>query len=412
MTVSVTRRAALGGTVLTATGFASRRVRAQAAKTIRIGVLTDLNGPNAASNGRGSVVGTTLATEDFTALHPDIKVEVLVADYQSKPDIASSIARDWIDRQGVDIISQVNNSAAALAICNLVQEKNKVALLTGPASSAITGKACTPNHVHWTYDTWALGKSTGGAVVASGGASWYFIGADYAFGHQLAEDTAGFVTRAGGKVLGTIYTPFPETTDFSAFLLQAAASGCNVVGLANSGIDTVNCVKQAHEFGITQKAKLAALLMMLPDLHGVGLSTAQGLLLSEAFYWDMNDNSRAYGKRFAARMNGWMPSMIQAGDYAANWHCLKAMAALGIDQAKASGRATVAQMKAMPTDDTLFGQGSVRPDGRVLHPMYLFEVKSPADSKYDWDYYKLVQTTPADQAFRPLNDGGCALVHS
>ena len=345
-------------------------------------------------------------------LHPDIKVEVMVADYQSKPDIASSIARDWIDRQGVDIISQVNNSAAALAICSLVQEKDRVALLTGPASSAITGKFCTPNHVHWTYDTWALGKSTGGAVVASGGSSWYFIGADYAFGHQLAEDTASFVTHAGGKVLGTIYTPFPETTDFSAFLLQAGSSGCKVVGLANSGIDTVNCVKQAHEFGITQKAKLAALLMMLPDLHGVGLATAQGLLLSEAFYWDMNDNSRAYGKRFAARMNGWMPSMIQAGDYAANWHCLKAMAALGVDKAKASGRATVAQMKAMPTDDTLFGQGSVRADGRVLHPMYLFEVKSPADSKYDWDYYKLVETTPADQAFRPLADGGCALVHS
>jgi branched-chain amino acid transport system substrate-binding protein len=344
-------------------------------------------------------------------LHPDIKVEVMVADYQSKPDIAASVARDWIDRQGVDIISQVNNSAAALAICSLVQEKDKVALLTGPASSAITGKFCTPNHVHWTYDTWALGKSTGGAVVASGGDSWFFIGADYTFGHQLAGDTAGFVTRAGGKVLGTVYTPFPETTDFSAFLLQAASSGCKVVGLANSGIDTVNCVKQAHEFGITQKAKLAALLMMLPDLHGVGLATAQGLLLSEAFYWDMDDNSRTYGKRFAARMDGWMPSMIQAGDYAANWHCLKAMAALGVDKAKPSGRATVAQMKAMPTEDTLFGTGSVRPDGRVLHPMYLFEVKAPADSKYDWDYYKLAQTTPADQAFRPLNDGGCALVH-
>lgn len=412
MPVRITRRAALGGSLVAASFVASRRVRAQATKTIRIGILTDLNGPNAASNGHGSVVGTTLASEDFMNLHPDIKVEVMVADYQSKPDIASSIARDWIDRQGVDIISQVNNSAAALAICSLVQEKDRVALLTGPASSAITGKFCTPNHVHWTYDTWALGKSTGGAVVASGGSSWYFIGADYAFGHQLAEDTASFVTHAGGKVLGTIYTPFPETTDFSAFLLQAGSSGCKVVGLANSGIDTVNCVKQAHEFGITQKAKLAALLMMLPDLHGVGLATAQGLLLSEAFYWDMNDNSRAYGKRFAARMNGWMPSMIQAGDYAANWHCLKAMAALGVDKAKASGRATVAQMKAMPTDDTLFGQGSVRADGRVLHPMYLFEVKSPADSKYDWDYYKLVETTPADQAFRPLADGGCALVHS
>ncbi len=412
MTVRITRRAALGGSLLAASALAVPGARAQAAKTIRIGILTDLNGPNAASNGHGSVVGTTLAAEDFMQLHPDIKVEVMVADYQSKPDIAASIARDWIDRQGVDIISQVNNSAAALAICSLVQEKDKVALLTGPASSAITGKFCTPNHVHWTYDTWALGKSTGGAVVAAGGNSWFFIGADYTFGHQLAGDTAGFVTRAGGKVLGTVYTPFPETTDFSALLLQAAASGCKVIGLANSGIDTVNCVKQAQEFGITRKAKLAALLMMLPDLHGVGLATAQGLLLSEAFYWDLNEATRAYGKRFGARMSGWMPSMIQAGDYAANWHCLKAMAALGIDRAKASGRATVAQMKAMPTDDTLFGKGSVRPDGRVMHPMYLFEVKSPAESKYAWDYYKLVKTTPAEQAFRPLNEGGCALVHA
>jgi branched-chain amino acid transport system substrate-binding protein len=411
MPVRLTRRAAVAGS-LTVAAAPFSRARAQDSETIRIGILTDLNGPNAASNGKGSVVGTKLATEDFMQQHPDIKVEVLVADYQSKPDVAASIARDWIDRQGVDIISQVNNSAAALAICNLVKEKDKVALLTGPASSAITGKACTPNHVHWTYDTWALGKSTGGAVVASGGDSWYFIGADYTFGHQLADDTAGFITKAGGKVLGKVFTPFPDTTDFSAFLLQAASSGCKVIGLANSGVDTVNCVKQAHEFGITQKAKLAALLMMLPDLHGVGLATAQGLLLSEAFYWDMNDASRAYGKRFAARMDGWMPSMIQAGDYAANWHCLRAMAALGVDKAKQSGRATVAQMKAMPTDDSLFGKGSVREDGRVLHPMYLFQVKSPAESKYDWDYYKLVNTTPADQAFRPLADGGCPLVHT
>jgi branched-chain amino acid transport system substrate-binding protein len=412
MPYKLSRRAALGGTGgLAATGLLTRR-HATAANVIRIGILTDLNGPNAASNGHGSVVGSTLAAEDFMRRHPDIKVEVMAADYQSKPDIAASIARDWIDRQGVDIISQVNNSAAALAICSLVREKNKVALITGAASSAITGTACTPNHVHWVYDTWALGKSTGGAVVAAGGRSWYFIGADYTFGHQLAGDTAGFVTRAGGKVLGTVYTPFPDTTDFSAFLLQASASGCQVIGLANSGLDTVNCVKQAHEFGITRKVKLAALLMMLPDLHGVGLATAEGLLLSEAFYWDMNEASRAYGKRFAARMNGWMPSMIQAGDYAAVWHCLKAMAALGVDKAKASGRSTVAQMKAMPTDDTLFGKGSIRPDGRVLHPMYLFQVKSPAESKHAWDYYKLVRTTPADQAFRPLGEGGCPMVHA
>jgi len=391
-----------------------RAARAQpAAQTIRIGVLTDLNGPNSASNGPGSVVGTTLAAEDFMAAHPGTKAEVLSADYQSKPDIAVSVARDWFDRQGVDIVSNVNNSAAALAIANLVKEKDKVALLTGPASSALTGAACGPNHVHWVYDTWAIGHSTGGALVAAGGDSWYFIAADYAFGKQLAGDTASFVTGAGGKVLGTVFTPFPETTDFSAFLVQAASSGAKVIGLANSGADTVNCVKQAHEFGLTQKgAKLAALLMMLPDLHGVGLETAQGLMLSEAFYWDMNDQTRAYGKRFGARMNGWMPSMIQAGDYSANWHCLKAMAALGIAKAKTSGRATVQQMKAMPTDDTLFGKGQVRPDGRALHPMYLFQVKSPAESKYPWDYYKLVRTVDAAHAFRPMGEGGCPMVHA
>jgi branched-chain amino acid transport system substrate-binding protein len=408
------RRSVLAAATAAAIAAVPLSRRARAAKpTIRIGVLTDLNGPNSASNGPGSVVGTQLAAEDFMAAHPDVTVEVLSADYQSKPDIAVSLARDWFDRQGVDVVSNVNNSAAALAIANLVKDKDKVALLTGPASSALTGASCGPNHVHWTYDTWALGRSTGGALVAAGGDSWYFIAADYAFGKQLAGDTTAFVKGAGGQVSGTVFTPFPETTDFSSFLVQAAASGAKVIGLANSGIDTVNCVKQAREFGITKNGtKLAALLMMLPDLHGVGLATAQGLVLSEAFYWDMNDDTRAYGRRFGERMKGWMPSMIQAGDYAATAHCLKAMLALGVDQAKASGRATVAQMKAMPTEDKLFGPGSVRADGRVLHPMYLFEVKSPEESKYPWDYYKLLRTIPADQAFRPLNDGGCPLVHS
>ena len=407
----IRRRTVLAAAAVSAALPLVRPVRAQPAnQTIRIGVLTDLNGPNSASNGPGSVVGTQLAAEDFMAAHPGSKVEVLSADYQSKPDIAVSIARDWFDRQGVDVVSNVNNSAAALAVASLVKEKDKVALLTGPASSALTGAACGPNHVHWTYDTWSLGHSTGGALVAEGGDTWFFVGADYTFGKQLAGDTASFVTGAGGKVLGTVYTPFPETTDFSAFLLQASASGAKVIGLANSGADTVNCVKQAHEFGLTAKGtKLAALLMMLPDLHGVGLETAQGLNLSEAFYWDMNDATRAYGKRYGAKMNGWMPSMIQAGDYAANWHCLKAMAALGLDK-KSSGRAVVDQMKAMPTDDTLFGKGEVRADGRVLHPMYLFQVKSPAESKYDWDYYTLLRRIDAADAFRPLADGKCPLV--
>jgi branched-chain amino acid transport system substrate-binding protein len=400
----------IGRRAVLAAGVAwSATARAQERKTIRIGVLTDLNGPNAASNGPGSVAATHMAAEDFMAAHPDVTVEILAADYQSKPDIAIGIGRDWIDRQGVDVISQVNNSAAALAIANLVREKDKTALLTGPASSDLTGKACGPNHIHWTYDTWALGACTGRALVGEGGDSWFFIGADYSFGHQLAGDTARFVTDAGGRVLGTVYTPFPETTDFSAFLLQAKASGAKVIGLANSGTNTTDCIKQAAEFGVAAGGtRLAALLMMIPDLHGVGLGPAQGLVLSESFYWDMNDDTRAFGKRFGARMNGWMPSMIQAGDYAAITHCLKCMEPMGAD--RASGRAVVARMKATPIDDKLFGRGEIRADGRKMHPMYLFQVKAPSESRYPWDYYKLLRTIPAADAFRPLSAGACPMV--
>jgi branched-chain amino acid transport system substrate-binding protein len=404
------RRATVGLSVLAGAALAARGARAQR-PTIRIGVLTDLNGPNAAGNGAGSVVGAKLAAEDFMARNPGVAVEVIEADYQSKPDIALGIGRDWFDRQGVDVISNVNNSAAALAICNLVKEKDKVALLTGPASSDLTGKACGPNHIHWTYDTYALGKCTGGAVVKSGGTSWFFIAADYTFGHLLAGDTARFVTDAGGKVLGTVYTPFPETTDFSSYLVQAQASGAKVIGLANSGTNTTDCLKQAAEFGIGRNGtQMAALLMMIPDLHGVGLQVAQGLLLSEAFYWDMNDATRAFGKRFGARMNGWMPSMIQAGDYAAVTHYLNCAQAMGVEKAKASGRAAVQAMKATPTSDALFGPGRIREDGRALHPMYLFRVKSPSESKYPWDYYTLLQTVPPEEAFRPLSDHACPML--
>ncbi|MGA9867743.1 MAG: ABC transporter substrate-binding protein [Acetobacteraceae bacterium] len=409
MTTRITRRAALGGVAIAALG--ARRARA-ATSTITIGVLTDLNGPNAASNGKGSVVGSQLAAEDFMKAHPDIKVEVLAADYQSKPDIATSIARDWIDTKGVSVISSVNNSAAALAVANLVKEKNKAALITGAASSDLTGKACTPNHIHWTYDTWSIGKSTGGALVKAGGDSWFFIAADYAFGRALARDTASFVTGAGGKVLGTVYTPFPETSDFSSFLLQTQASGAKVLGLANSGTNTTDCIKQGAEFGLQAHGlRMAALLMMIPDLHGVGLKAAQGLVLTESFYWDMNDNTRAYGKRFGARMGGWMPSMIQAADYSAVHAYLDTVQAMGVDHA-ADGRAVIAQMKKTGSDDTLFGRCVIREDGTRLNPMYLFQVKTPEQSKYPWDYYTLLSTTPADQAFRPMNEGGCPLVQT
>jgi branched-chain amino acid transport system substrate-binding protein len=409
MTLVLTRRAALVASP--AAAILSRPGRAADRPTIRIGVLTDLNGPNSNGTGEGSVVATQLAAEDFMRINPDIAVEVLYADYQSKPDVAQSIARDWFDRQGVDVISNVNNSSAALAIATLVREKDKAAVFTTPASSDLTGKACSPNHVQWTYDTYSLGSCTGKALVAEGGDTWFFIAADYTFGKLLAADTARAVTAAGGRILGQVSHPFPETTDFSTFLIQAQASGAKVIGLANSGENTVNCVKQAAEFGIARRGqKLAALLLTIPDVHGIGLATAQGLLLTEAWYWDMNDRTRAFAKRYAPRMSGKMPNMLQAGDYSAITHILKAVQAMGVPAAKASGRALIARMKTIPVEDEAYGEGSIRADGRVLHPMYLFQVKTPDESRYPWDYYRLVRTVPAEDAFRPLNEGGCPMV--
>jgi branched-chain amino acid transport system substrate-binding protein len=411
MTRAITRRLALTTSLAAASTVAARRVRAADQQTIRVGVLTDLNGVNSNGTGEGSVTASKLAAEDFMRDHPDIRVEVLAADYQSKPDVAQAIARDWYDRQGVDVVTNVNNSSAALAIATLARDKDKPAVFTTPASSDLTGKACSPNHVHWTYDTYALGSCTGKALVAEGGDSWFFIAADYTFGKLLAADTVRAVTSVGGKVLGQVSHPFPETTDFSTFLLQAQASGAKVVGLANSGENTVNCVKQAAEFGITKRGqKLAALLLTIPDVHGIGLATAQGLLLTEAWYWDLNDDTRAFAKRYAPRMSGKMPNMLQAGDYSAVTHTLKAMQAMGVEKAKASGRALISQMKAMPVEDSVYGKGSIRADGRKLNPMYLFQVKTPEESRYPWDYYRLVRTVAAEDAFRPLDQGGCPLV--
>jgi len=410
MTHAITRRAALAASIAVA-ATAPRRARAAERQTIRVGVLTDLNGPNANGSGEGSVTATKLAAEDFMHAHPDIAVEVLAADYQSKPDVAQSIARQWFDREGVDFISNVNNSSAALAIATLVREKDKAAVFTAPASSDLTGKACSPNHVMWTYDTYALGSCTGKALVAEGGDTWFFIAADYTFGKLLASDTARAVTSVGGKVLGQVSHPFPDTTDFSSFLVQAQASGAKVIGLANSGENTVNCIKQAAEFGIGRNGqKLAALLLTIPDVDGIGLATAQGLLLTEAWYWDLNDQTRAFAKRYAPRMHGKMPNMIQAGDYSAVTHALKAMQAMGVTQAKASGKAMIAQMKAMPVEDEAYGKLSIRADGRLLNPMHLFQVKSPEESRYPWDDYKLIRTVSPEDAFRPLKEGGCPLV--
>jgi branched-chain amino acid transport system substrate-binding protein len=408
MTGSITRRVTLGAGL--AAAALTGRARAQR-PPIRIGVLTDMAGPYAANSGAGSVAGTQLAVEDFLNAHSDIPVEVVSADLQLKPDVAMAISGKWIDTDGVDLITDVPLSSAAFAIGDLVKQKDKVAIFTGGASADITGGHCGPNHLHWVYDTWSMPHGVVDATVKEGGDTWFFITADYAFGHSLQKDAASFVTGANGKVLGEALAPFPGTTDFSSFLLQAKASGAKVLGLANGGGDTVNCIKQASEFGLMKGGmKVAGLIFLIHDVHGVGLSAAQGVLLTEPFYWNMNDGTRAFAKRFQAKMGGSVPGSIHAGQYSAVTHYLKAVLKVGYDKAKASGRAVIEEMKATPTNDPLFGDGMVRKDGRVIHNMYLFEVKSPEQSKGPWDYYNLKRTVPAAEAFRPMNLGGCSLV--
>jgi branched-chain amino acid transport system substrate-binding protein len=410
--MTIQRRTLLqAGVAATAAGLPWGTARAQAANTIKIGVLTDMSGPYRDINGPISVACTRLAVQEFAAR--GFGVEVLVADHQNRPDVAMNITRQWYDRDGVDAVVNVAASSVALAVAELTREKNKVALATSPATSDLTGRACTANSLHWVYDTYMAAKSTGQATVKSGGDSWFFITADYAFGHSLERDTASFVQAAGGRVLGAIRTPFPGTTDFSSFLLQAQASRAKVIGLANAGTDTVNCIKQAAEFGLTRRGvKIASLLMFLPDVHALGLQTAQGLVCTETFYWDLNDRTRAFTRRAQAVVGQVPISMIQAGEYSAVLHYLKAVVDMGAPAAKASGAATVARMKEMPTDDDAFGAGTIRADGRKLHPAYLFEVKKPEESRGPFDYYKLLQTTAPEEAFRPLGEGGCPLIRS
>jgi branched-chain amino acid transport system substrate-binding protein len=349
-----------------------------------------------------------MAVEDFKAAEKGIKVEVVAADHQNKPDIGASIARQWYDQDGVDVILDVPTSSVALAVNGLAREKNKILINSGGGTSDLTGAQCSPNTVHWTYDTWALANGTGGAMVKRGGDTWFFVTADYAFGHALERDTSALVTKAGGKVVGAVRHPFPGQ-DFASFLLQAQSSGAKVIGLANAGGDFTNTMKQAAEFGIVQGGQsLAGLLVFITDVHSLGLQVAQGLVMTEAFYWDQNDQTRAWAKRFGERNGGKMPTMVHAGVYAGALHYLKAVEALkGKDTAK-----VMAKMKEMPTDDPLFGKGRIRQDGRKIHDMYLFEVKKPSESKGPWDLYKQLATIPADQAFRPLNEGGCPLVKS
>ena len=388
--------------------FAAGSANAQyTGNEIKLGVLTDMSSLYTDLAGQGSVIAAKMAVEDSGIEKRGVKVEIVSADHQNKPDVGSAIARRWYDAEGVDAIVDVPNSGVALAIAQITKDKNKVFLASGPGSSDLTGKACTPNTVHFTYDTWMLANGTGTAITRHGGNTWFFIAADYAFGQALERDTTAAVEKAGGKVLGDVKAPL-NTQDFSSFLLQAQASKAKVIGLANAGGDTTNSIKQAAEFGIVKGGQqLAGLLVFLTDVHAMGLQTAQGLTLTTTFYWDMNDKTRAFAKRFAAQDKGIYPTMVHAGVYASVLHYLKAVEALKSD---ADGAKVVAKMKEMPTDDPLFGKGSIRIDGRAIHPAYLVQVKSPAESKAPWDYYKVLATIPADEAFRPLKDGGCSLV--
>ena len=375
---------------------------------IKLGVMNDQSGLYSDLTGQGSVWAAKKAVEDFCKSNKcHDKIEVVFADHQNKPDIGSNVVRQWFDVDKVDAVVDVPTSSVALAVNTITKEKNKVFLNSGAATSDLTGKACSPNTVHWTYDTWALANGTGNAIVKTGGDSWFFLTADYAFGHALERDTAAVVEKANGKVVGKVRTPFPGQ-DFSSFLLQAQASKAKIIGLANAGGDTINSIKQAAEFGIVKGGQnLAGLLVFITDVHALGLPIAQGLIFTEAWYWDANDGNRAFAKEFAPANKGNMPTMVQAGVYSAVLHYLKAVHELKSD---ADGAAVVAKMKELPTDDKLFGKGTIRADGRKIHPMYLFEVKSPAESKGPWDYYKTRATIPAEEAFRPLADGGCPLV--
>ena len=347
-----------------------------------------------------------MAVEDFGAARKGLKVEVIAADHQNRPDIGSAIARRWYDTEGVDAILDVPNSGVALAVSQITRDKGRALLLSGAASAELTGKACSPNTVHWTYDTWMLANGTANALVRSGGDSWFFLTADYTFGHSLERDTEAVIAKAGGKILGKVRHPL-GTQDFSSFLVQAQASRAKIVALANAGADTTNAIKQAAEFGLVKGGqRIVGLLVGLVDVHALGLERAQGLLFTETFYWDRNESTRAWSRRFAERNGGRYPTMIHAGTYAAVLHYLKAVEALRSDE----GTRVVARMKEMPTDDPLFGTGSIRADGRKIHPAYVVEVKRPEESRGPYDYYKVRSVIPAEQAFRPLGEGGCPLV--
>ena len=402
---SGTVRAALASTALAAFVCATFAGGASA-ESVKVGVLNDQAGVQADFAGAGSVVAAKMAIADFGGKVAGMPIELVAADHQNKADIGVNVTRQWFDTDGVDAVLDVPNSAVALGVSGFARQKNKVAIISGGGTSDLTGAKCSPNTVHWTYDTWALANGTGSALTKQGGSPWFFITADYAFGAALERDASAAVKAAGGKVAGSVKHPL-SNTDFSSFLLQAQSSGAKVIGLANAGNDLITAVKQASEFGITQGGQqLAGLLIFSSDVKALGLQAAQGLVLTDAFYWDLNDDTRAFSKRFGAKFNGKMPTSAQAGVYSSAMHYLNA-----IKDAKTKDAPKVMeQMRATPINDPLFGKGEVRIDGRAIHPMYLLKVKKPADSKGEWDLFEVVSTIPANEAFRPLKDGGCPLV--
>jgi branched-chain amino acid transport system substrate-binding protein len=378
-------------------------------KVVKIGSLSDQSGLYADLGGPGSTLAAQMAVEDSGLTAKGWKIDVIAGDHQNKPDIGANIARQWFDVDKVDVIVDVPNSGVALAVNNVVKEKNGVFLNSGAGTSDLTNAQCTPNTVHWAYDTYTLAHGTGSALTKAGGDSWFFVTADYAFGAALERDTTAAVQALGGKVIGGVKAPL-NTSDFSSFLLQAQSSKAKIIGLANAGGDTTNSIKQAAEFGITQGGqKLAALLLFITDVHSLGLNVAKGLNFTETYYWDLNDGTRAFAKRYQERMkNHSMPTMVHAGVYASLMHYFKALEALGGNPH--DGAKVVAKMKEIPTDDPLFGKGEIQPNGRTIHPAYLFEVKQPSESKAPWDYYKLLATIPANEAFTPLDKSTCSLL--
>ncbi len=403
----MTRRALLGATAAAAAATPLRRGRAQGRPVVKIGVMNDMSGPYRDATGMGSVACVKQAVRQFNSTGFD--VQVISADHQNKPDVGAAIARQWCDRDGVDVIMDVPTSSVALAVNSVAREKNRLYINNGGGTGDLTGSQCTPVTIHWAYDTYMLSHSTATQVTKLGGTKWSFITADYVFGQQLARDAIRFAKEAGATVVGESRYAFPTTTDFSSFLLAAQGSGANVLGLANAGTDTSNCVKQAHEFGLMRTMKVAALLMEITDVEAIGTDIGAGLYVTSTFYWDASEGTRAFTRAVQGAMpNNAPPNMIQAGCYGSALHYLKALTALGADKAK-DGAAVCARMKAMPTEDEVFGRHTIRADGLCLLPAFLYQVKTPAESHGRWDLQTLVATTPAEQAWKPLAEEGCAL---